>query len=145
MERDKKWAQRLGLQQDARAVSGLRARNTACQHSRRESLLPQAASVIRDCNTARERSLRVSLPPQAASVIRDRNAASQRSSQNLYFHKPLLPQPQDMHMPSVSELKDCWMLNAWLQKLNVKATQNLPFKSFGIILIINWYLHVSKD
>ena len=85
--RNKKRAQRLSLEQDARAVSVLRARNAASQHSRQESLLPQAASIIRDCNTARERSENVFLPPQAVSIIRVHNTASQRSCR-----ESLLPQ-----------------------------------------------------
>ena len=80
-KRQKKWAQRLRLQQDARAVSVLRARNTASQCSRQESLLPHAAFVIRYHNTARDCSRRISLTPQTTSIIRDRDTASQRSCQ----------------------------------------------------------------
>ena len=54
--RDKKQAQRLRLQQDARSVSVLRAHYAVSQISRQESLILQSAYVIRDQNMARESS-----------------------------------------------------------------------------------------
>ena len=85
--RDKKRAQRLCLQQTARAVSVLIARNTDSQRSFQESLIVQAAFLIRDHNTARECYWCVSLPPQATSVKRDINAATQS-----YIRESILPQ-----------------------------------------------------
>ena len=58
-ERDKKWSQRLCLQQYAQAVSILRDRNTASQCYHQEYLLTQAEYVIRDFSTARDCSLYV--------------------------------------------------------------------------------------